>query len=203
MTDRDGTRQRRDAPDSSGEAMTDAAANLVGLYERNPQRAADLEWYANAKRLIRRRAAAAGLPWRRYAAVVAATSPMQQWDSKSGGFPNLDAADRVIAWHRGEAPTARTLGSNARNAARILNGAQPRSVLGPKTGAFYRALIGQDREPVLDRWALRAIGWPRESVSLKEVPAAAAPYLEAAAYLETTPAALQAATWTQIRREWT
>ena len=182
--------------------MTQAATNLIALYERNDQRAADLQWYADAKRLVRRRATDVGLPWRRYAAVVAATSPMQQWSTKDGlRFPNLDAADHVIAWHRGQAPTPKTLPNNARAAAAILDGGQPTRILGPKTRRFYLALIGRDVEPVLDRWALRAIGWPRETIRETEFKAAAAPYFEAAKHLDITPAALQAATWTQIRRE--
>ena len=175
--------------------------NLIALYERNQQREADLAWYADAKRLARQRAAALNVPPRRYLGVVAATSPMQQWSTKDGQrFPNLDAADRVVAWHRGERETPGTLGASARNGAAILNGADPMVVLGPKTRAFWRALMGAD-DIVLDRWALRAIGWPRESVTEAEVPIAAAPYIEAAERLGVTPSALQAATWTQIRRE--
>jgi hypothetical protein len=182
--------------------MTPAADNLIALYQRNDQAAADIAWYANAKRLVRSRAQAAGLPWRRYAAVVAATSPMQQWSTKDGlRFPNLDAADRVIAWHRGQADRPMTLPTNAAAAARILDGGQPTRILGPKTRRFYLALTGRDTEPVLDRWALRAIGWPRETIKEREFDAAAAPYFEAADHLNITPAALQAATWTQIRRE--
>jgi hypothetical protein len=176
---------------------------LIGLYHRNADAAADIAWYADAKRLVRRRAADIGLPWRRYAAVVAATSPMQKWDTKAGDrWPNLDAADRVIRWYRGELDKPGTLGSSARAAAAILDGRQPTQVLGPKTRRFYLALTGRDTDPVLDRWALRAIGWPTESVTESQWAAAAAPYFEAAAELDITPAALQAATWTQIRREW-
>lgn len=181
--------------------MTSAVDNLLALYERNEQREADLEWYADAKRQARERATALGVPVKRYLGVVAATSPMQQWSTKDGQrFPNLDAADRVIRWHRGELDKPGTLGANARNAAAILNGKDPMAVLGPKTRAFYLALSGGE-DVVLDRWALRAIGWPRESVSEAEVPLASAPYIEAAERLGVSPSALQAATWTQIRRE--
>lgn len=177
---------------------------LTELYARNAQAAADLAWYADAKALVRRRARAAGLPWRTYAAVVAATSPMQQWSTKDGQrFPNLDVADRVIRWHRGSEATPGTLPTSAAAAADILNGADPGQRLGPKTRRFWQALTGTDSEIVLDRWALRAIGWPRETIREAEYPAASRPYLEAAAQLNIPPAALQAATWAQIRREWT
>lgn len=176
---------------------------LTELYARNEQAAADLRWYADAKALVRRRARTAGLPWRTYAAVVAATSPMQQWATKDGSrFPNLDAADRVIRWHRGDEPGPGTLATSAAAAADILNGDDPGQRLGPKTRRFWQALTGDDREIVLDRWALRAIGWPRESIRETEYQAASEPYRLAAEQLNIPPAALQAATWTQIRREW-
>jgi len=181
--------------------MTAAATNLIALYARNPQRETDLAWYADAKRQAADRATAAGLPTKRYLAVVAATSPMQQWSTKDGRrFPNFDVADRVIAWHRGDRETPGTLSASARNAAKILDDADPTAVLGPKTRPFWHALQGAD-SIVLDRWALRAIGWPRETITETEYPAASAAYEEAAIALNVPASQLQAATWTQIRRE--
>ena len=180
--------------------MSPAVSNLIALYERNPTREADLAWYADAKREVAKRAQAHGLPVKRYAAVVAATSPMTQWHTVNGAWPNLDAADRAVRWHRGELESPRMLKTSANNSARILDGADPMAVLGPKTRAFWRALLGHD-DVVLDRWALRAIGWPRESVTEAEVPTASEPYFAAAAILNVKPSALQAATWAQIRRE--
>ena len=178
-----------------------AVDDLIALYERNDHRAADIAWYADAKLLARRRALAAGVPIGRYLGVVAATSPMQQWSTKDGRrFPNLDAADRVIRWHRGGVDRPGTLPNNARVAKLILDGRKPTDVLGPKTRAFFLALTGRD-EIVLDRWALRAIGWPRETITEAEYPAASEPYELAAAKLGIRPSELQAATWTQIRRE--
>lgn len=181
--------------------MNPAVDNLLALYHRNAQRADDVAWYADAKREVARRAADHGLNTRTYAGVVAATSPMQQWATKDGlRFPNLDTADRAVRWHRGELDKPGTFGQNARNAAAILNGADPNAVLGPKTRPFWRALLGYD-DIVLDRWALRAIGWPRESIKEHEWPTAAEPYMTAAAQLGIRPSELQAATWVQIKRE--
>lgn len=182
--------------------MTPATENLIALYERNAQRADDIAWYSRAKSLVRQRAAERGVDPTTYAGIVAATSPMQQWASKAGGFPNLDVADRVINWDRGLIATPRTLSSNARNGAAILNGADPAEVLGPKTRRFWHALLGDDLAIVLDRWALRAIGWPRESIKESEWAVAADPYVQAAELLGISPAGLQAAVWVQIKREW-
>jgi hypothetical protein len=182
--------------------MTPAVENLIALYERNAQRADDIAWYDRAKSLVRQRAAERGVDPEVYAAIVAATSPMQQWASRAGGFPNLDVADRVIDWDRGLIATPRTLSSSARNGAAILNGADPSEVLGPKTRRFWQALLGDDLSIVLDRWALRAIGWPRESIKEAEWWIAAEPYWDAAERLGISPAGLQAAVWTQIKREW-
>src|ERR1700760_2953813 len=97
---------------------------LIALYNRNPDAAADLDWYADARRAGRERADAVGLSWRKYSAIVAATSPAQKWMSKDGTrWLNYDAAERVIAWIRGERDTPGTLGMSARNARRIFDGA--------------------------------------------------------------------------------
>lgn len=180
--------------------MTPATENLIALYERNAQRDEDLQWYADARALIHARADRLQMDHAVYAGVVAAMSPMTRWETKNGAYPNLDAADHVIKWQRGLIDKPGTMRTSAQNALRIISGENPDNVLGPKTRAFYHALMGAD-DVVLDRWALRAIGWPRESITERELERAAAPYHEAAQHLNVSPSALQAATWAQIRRE--
>ncbi len=41
-----------------------------------------------------------------------------------------------------------------------------RCVTGPKTGAFYRALMGDPHVVVIDRWAARAAGWEESGHSI-------------------------------------
>lgn len=186
--------------------MSPQAIKLVELYARNPQAAADVAWYAGAKQIARGRAKAAGLDYPTYAAVVAATSPATMWDApKAGTWPNLDSADRAIRHHRGTSegePYPGMLGRSLAKAFRILDGDNPADVLGPKTYAFWRALTGDLEHVVLDRWALRAMGERDGTPREPKYSALAAHYLEAAATLNLSPAQLQAATWTQIRREW-
>lgn len=176
--------------------------SLLGYYQRNAQREADARWYAAAKQVTRQRAAAQGIAPDVYAGIVAATSPMQQWTNKAGTeYLNLNAADRVIDWARGLTDSPRTIGANARHGRAILNGADPADVLGPKTRRFWRALLGDDTAVVLDRWALRAIGWPTESITERQWAAAAEPYYQVADQLGITPAGLQSVVWTQSKRE--
>ena len=182
--------------------MSPEAQNLIDLYQRNAQREQDIRWYADAREAIEARAAAIGLPANVYTGIVAAASASTRWQTKDGRLFNLDRADIIIRWHRGELDSPRHMPSVVSAATRVLEGADPETVLGPKTRAFYLALLGGDHV-VLDRWALRAIGYKRETVKEREVDAAAAPYFEAATTLGILPSELQAATWTQIRRETT
>jgi hypothetical protein len=81
----------------------------------------------------------------------------------------------------------------------IAAGARPLDVLsGPKTRAFYRAIMGDERAAVVDVWVLRAIGWTR-SVTEKAYQTIANALTIAAAYARTTVARLQAVAWVVVR----
>lgn len=187
--------------------MTPETEALLALYGRNLTRDADIAWYANAKQIARTRAKSAHIDYPTYAAVVAATSPATQWDAPGKGtWPNLDSADRAIRHWRHEAwegePYPGMLGVSLAKASAILDGADPADVLGPKTVAFWHALMGDLEHVVLDRWALRAIGQRDSTPREPKYSELAAHYHQAATIAGVSPAQLQAATWTQIRREW-
>lgn len=176
---------------------------LIAWWERNPDRDTDARWYHDARAEARKRARRVGLPLNTYLGVVAATSPLQQWRTKDGGWPNLDAADRVIAWHRGERPNPATLTTSANAARDILNGQDPATRLGPKTRSFYLNLATPDHSDAvtLDRWALRALGLG-DQIAPSKYDATAEIYRQAARRLDVPVDALQAAVWSQIKREY-
>lgn len=76
-----------------------------------------------------------------------------------------------------------------------------RFVTGPKTGAFYRALMGDPNAVVIDRWAARAAGWDDSANAIpvrrrREMEAA---YREAAAEVGERVRNFQAITWLVLR----
>lgn len=161
------------------------------------------DWYRDQARLIRRRARRVGVKGATYAGVVAAMSPAMTWQAKSGAYVNLDAADRVVErWQTGSRVTAGIgLGHSVRTGFAILDGADPDTVLGPKTRSFYHNLRGDHDYVTIDRWALRAAGHTRDSVSPSQYDRWANLYRSAAAIANVPPALMQAVVWEQIRKE--
>lgn len=182
-------------PQPEGITVMSPQTRFESLHARNAHAAADLGWYPAARAEIRRRARGHGLPERRYAAIVAAMSPCMQWRSKSGGWPNLDAADRIV---NGE---ARGLPAAVSMALRILDGAAPLAVLGPKTSAFYRNLTRRDDAVTIDRWMMRAAGMPTDHPTPRQYAALSDALRAAAANLNLHPHDLQASIWAQVKRE--
>lgn len=156
----------------------------------------DADWYAAASAETDSAADELGIDRDRFAGAVAALSPRMVWSTPTGKRPNIAAAARLAL-----DPSARVgLPGPTDQARRILAGADPLAVLtGPKTRSFYRALRGDSDAVVIDAWVLRAMA-ARPPKSLAAYDRLADQIRTAAAQLAVTPAALQAAVWSAIRR---
>lgn len=144
-------------------------------------------WYAIARGDCRRMARESGCTLAVAAGVVAAYSPRMLWNA------NLTVARRALAGDvRGMAPVV----SKVR---RILAGERPLDVLsGPKVRRFYRAIMGDPRAVVIDRWIARAMGVPPEGVSALYATLESV-VVKVADGRGLTPAAVQATVWVAIR----
>jgi hypothetical protein len=71
---------------------------------------------------------------------------------------------------------------------------------GPKTRAFYQALMGDDNAVVIDAWMLRAAGWSRDSCTANQYATFAMQLSFEAAALKVPPAVMQAVVWCEVRR---
>jgi hypothetical protein len=95
-----------------------------------------------------------------------------------------------------EAPEWRGLARSADNARAILRTGDL-AHLGrnaPKSRAFVRNLLGDEAPVTVDTWAARIAGVPYPRTA-RQYEAIARAYVEAAAYLDTSPALVQARTW--------
>lgn len=170
---------------------------LVNTYRRAPESAEAMAWYGNAYNVARNLAAGSPYAVRQCAAVIAVLSPRMKWGQ------NVQAARDVIEAHaRGvsvESVKCPAFGRNVRAAYRILDGGQ--FVGGPKTGAFYRAILGDPDAVTIDIWAWRAATGEDmpQSVRVSERAAVDAAYRRAAYRLGVTPRDLQAIVWTAVR----
>lgn len=146
-------------------------------------------WYRESRREARRLSREHGVPLSRAAGVIAALSPRVRWSE------NVRLADDALAGRRVGA-----LKTSVRKAERIVNGARPLDVLkGPKTRAFYRAIMGSEDAAVVDVWMLRAAGWPTDAVTPKQYERVADALRAAAMDADVATATMQATVWTEVR----
>lgn len=168
---------------------------LVTLYRQaTPEQIArGRRWYPRYAVACRRVARDTATPARRVMATAAITSPVAQlatnlaWTrtactdigARVGRYPNA-MAKRYLPILRGEiAPLA--------------------GLDGPKVRAFYRAILGDLDAIVLDRWALRAAGHPRDDCTPRQYERIAARYRRAAATVGENPRDFQAIVWVVLR----
>jgi hypothetical protein len=175
-------------------------------------------WYSEARAFCAVLANRFGLPLESVAGYIAATSPQTEWVSQLKFAPLALAHYTESAWNIDGSPvsTERGIGrklpgpgfdSSKRKAVRILNGADPLSVLGgDKVRAFYLSILGDESAVCVDRHAL-AIAYGAdvpEHITAKRYRETAAAYVSASASLcaafpslssVLTPAAVQALTW--------
>lgn len=148
-------------------------------------------WYQTARAECRHLAIEYGTDVQMVAGIVAALSPRIQWAN------NLRQADNALAGR-----PVKALGNSVRNAARIIAGESPETVLrGPKTRAFWRALCGDPDAVVLDVWMLRAFGHDRDTVTPYQYRLFSETVRQLAWSVGETPAVFQAIVWCAIRRK--
>ncbi len=172
-------------------------------YERLYQEAGGLEgstWYFDARSTARKFARAHGITLGQAAGVIAAMSPGSLWKS------NVTVANRIIAAFVADrtapCPTSGFgFTRNVSKAWRILQGERPRQVFStsPKVGAFYRSIMGDQSQAVVDMWMMRAAGFDHDSPTKAEYLLLAAALAEAALRQGVPTNVLQAVVWTHVR----
>jgi hypothetical protein len=114
---------------------------------------------------------------------------------------NVGWTRRAVA-SRGAEPAGRYPNTMQARYAPILDGSVPPEDglgNGPKVRAFYRAILGDPDAVVLDRWALRAAGHPRDTATPKQYARIADEYRAAAAAVGEDPRDFQAIVWIVTR----
>jgi hypothetical protein len=148
-------------------------------------------WYRESRRFARSLQREHGGGLAKPAGVIAALSPQVQW-----------AVNKRMAAHymaHGE-PGEGCLRLSEERAYRIWRGDKPLSVLrGPKTRAFYRAIMGDENAAVVDTWILAAVNWPSRGISPKQYERVAAALKDAARVTGLGTATFQAVVWVVVR----
>jgi hypothetical protein len=152
-------------------------------------REAGARWYTQARDACQDMAREHGCSLNTACGVVAALSPRIHW------VRNLAVARDCLA----RRPVRGVFRVNLAKADAMRDGLAPLDALrGPKTRAFYRALVGDESGAVIDVWMLRAAGWTR-SLTSKAYQLVASALVAAAKLARTTVARFQAAVWTHVR----
>lgn len=173
-------------------ASASMTARLVSLYQSAPLevQTAGNSWYADARREARAMAREHGTTEAVAAGVIAALSPRIHW------VRNLTVARLALAGGK----VTGVFKTNLAKARRILAGEKPLGVLsGPKTRAFYRALMGDQTAAVIDVWMLRAVRYANDKVSAIDYQRITAALSRAAQRVGVTIARMQAIIWVVVR----
>lgn len=191
------TRARKDAAEISRMTRRLLAVHL----ECTPAELAQgLAWYDRARAAAEGMAGAGGLE--RAASVIAHLSPRARWET------NVSWAAKVLAAADAREPCPNvSTGAQRSKAWQVATGwKDPGADHGPKTGAFYRNILGDTSAVCVDAWAARAatgdtsIGTERKSgigrATYRRIEAA---YVRAAHALGMAPRDLQAAVWVHVR----
>ena len=160
--------------------------NLLGHYRPAPDGPA---WYRASQHEAQRIAELSGVTIVVAAGVIAALSPRVQW------AVNVRMAEALC-----RTGVTGGLARSVAAARRIMDGEDPLEVLtGPKTNAFFRAIMGDEDAAVVDVWMMRAVGLNRSKLTSKQYEAVAAALRSAAARAGLPTAEFQAQVWTTIR----
>ncbi len=178
---------------------------------RDESKALDaLSWYDYAGRFCAGLDADHSLPQGTSAGVIAALSPLNNWQTQIDYTPRI-ISQAVALIDEGRNPhSAITLSfhKNKDKAARILQGESPLDVLGgDKVRNFYRNLTGDFDAVTIDRHAIKIAGF--SSLSADEGKLTGKVYAEisdafksAAHVLKLAPCEIQALTWCYWRNPW-
>ena len=149
------------------------------------------DWYPRARGFARELSREHGGGLARPAGIIAALSPQLQWN-----------VNRRIAAHymaHGE-PGEGCLRLSDERAHAIWRGHRPLDILGgPKTRAFYCAIMGDDSAAVVDTWMGTALGWPHSAFSARQYERCADALSVAAGHARKPVTTFQAIVWTQVR----
>lgn len=151
------------------------------------------DWYDNNLDTLRGIARRHGTSLSDTCGVASALSPRVQWERA------VTMTDELLAsWAAGEPRRPSGCLTTSYSAAlRVLELGPERALVGPKTQAFYRALMGDHGAVVIDVWIIKSlrvrVGTP------KQYAAAAAVVRYIASELGTSPRDLQAELWVQAR----
>lgn len=186
--------------------MTPTKENVLDMYSRASFYAwsTGMGWYevANdtAKSMDKR--------FHRSAGVIAALSPMNEWENNVAKARALYAIDGQVVPIKGQ-PNGFGLGDNVRKAVRIMRGEDALDVLGgPKVRSFYLTIVDPmaDTDPVIDRHAFDIAIGMRTKPEVKSIlsrkgvyDSFVRVYREAALDLNLTPRQVQAITWTAFK----
>lgn len=162
-------------------------------------KAEGLSWYPRARRYSEDLGARYGIAARVVSGVIAALSPMTNWEQ------NLKDAENLL--RLGARAVVGTYKSNKRKALKMLKGAEPANNLGKyKTLSFFECIEGNPAQVCIDRHA-SAIAYGRKltdaergalvGVNYERLQNA---YRRAAQALNLKPAELQAITWVYWRK---
>lgn len=168
--------------------------DILELYARSAP--TDAHWYHEARDQVATRAASIDIDADRFAAIVAAVSPRQAWDTAHRRTPNLDVAERLVR----DPERRATIGRFHADGVAILRGADPLEILRDKRRAFYLNLTrpGATDAVTIDSWMARAFG---VAVTRRNYETLADIVRAAARAVGMSPDAFQACVWAQIRRE--
>lgn len=175
---------------------TAAVESLVALYREatDAQRERGRQWYPLYLRHCHRIARETATPLRRVVATAAITSPDAQLRTNVGWA-------RTACETRGAAAVGRYPNTMRERYGPVLRGdVRPSDACtGEKVRNFYRAILGDPDAVVLDRWALRAAGHPRDTATPVQYRRIADEYRAAAAIVGESPRDFQAVIWTVLR----
>lgn len=147
------------------------------------------DWYSLALLEAVQMALQYHVPVRCAAGIIAALSPRKKWAQ------NLKQARELL-----KNRTVPGIGHFVRTATSIMNGSDPVLALrGPKTLAFYEAIMGNVDAVVVDVWMLRALGVEKQKITPKQYAQYAEVVREAALDCHEHPAEFQAIVWCAIR----
>ena len=124
------------------------------------------------------------------AGVIAVLSPQHTWDQ------NLKLAEVCLG---GGTPRCFKKTASLACAIRDANGMPDTALMGPKVGAFYRAIMGHQDAVVIDRWMLRAMGMPDARLTRKRYAVLAQVVRDVAKEHCESASTFQAIVWCQIR----
>lgn len=149
-----------------------------------------MRWYSDARGVVYLMSVHYGYAPSVVAGVISAVSPRQQWKR------NLRVASLLLDGKPGYG-----LKDGREKAQSIICGKPPLEVLGgPKTRAFYCALMGDDSAVVIDSWMLRSVGHGRDVCTPNQYDEYVQRLTFEATVLRVPPTELQAVVWCEVRK---